>query len=1113
MLVTYMNTVIILLIANNVTESGASVISQRKYGSIAVQLQPVYFQTAEWDAFFALDVVCVDQISTQSVTVIINKALYETATMLSKFRESINNSSKEFYSLLLSFHNTMHETQIEIYHRGKSIITQVEYIRSESQYLYGALTSSLCDQSKKYNTRKTYTPKKVSLYDINNDARTGYDRIKRAAPFMYDAKIGHTPNDKTNQYTITGNTNVYIEGTHHHSNINNIPVNKLDVAETQVTSHLSSISGSQLKIHKDSQDLSNSESHHTNSSYNRGIRHDDESYWTEKALSAGISKMKRDLTLTHLKNTSDTSTIKEAKKILKCYDRCGVLQHDFMLKYHINEGSLIDNRHNINTRTRRSVDEDRSTWFSRLTGTASSGEAKVLQDKIDLALRKLSTNDEQIISLQNNTMTLIHLMENSTESKLLEAMDKIDDISLSYRKLNSSVDTIKYVVDSHDLTTKLNILGTTINNLQLRTLTIFQDLEHQILEVRRFYDAIRSVYATKKFPFEIIPSFKVTQVLKIITMNLIDSMSVIPYDNLQQLLSNTPTNAQIHDNKIIIHLTIPIIQNRIHMQLWRVNTIPLFIDNAWMQFHLDHTYLIKNTLSNHWSSLTLDEYTQCISNVLRLCIHHPQWYAPDLNSCATSLSGIGGDPEELCILTPIPLKNVMKVYYTKIQYNEWLISLSNNNTSGDMSCLNIDTKDTVITPIQLSSYSKITLNQTCTLTVLGHRLSPDVFRYGSTTYGIENVLVNQNTSYKYEDLTQSIPHIIVRTIRSFDEYHDNSSVEILSRGATLAQIKKATLKNGKIYMTELDKYKDEERKLTNFIPQQPVFNFMFGSWWRTILSSFMILICVLIAILILLKCISSNISHTASIGIPLASNIQGSYANNISQNTLNNSMIPSVDKNISDTLENLTKQIHQNYQSLHIYMICHIIVMILVMLACHIMYGRLTKYLHTRTRLKLGYKPLNRCITHMPGESKLYVYFTVQIHSLFSNKPIYHEVVCQLCTIPGLAFTWSCDVTDKTGKLFKNQSSNRLCSYHTFFMQWGSLCLKSLQFPNMDTCRDLPKTLKLSQQEILCNHQASLPWHWCSLTPYSITKLVVEDEKNTNILYTFNMHYGQDSII
>ena len=45
----------------------------------------------------------------------------------------------------------------------------------------------------------------------------------------------------------------------------------------------------------------------------------------------------------------------------------------------------------------------------------------------------------------------------------------------------------------------------------------------------------------------------------------------------------------------------------------------------------------------------------------------------------------------------------------------------------------------------------------------------------------------------------------------------------------------------------------------------------------------------------------------------------------------------------------------------------------------------------------------------------------------------------------------------------------------SFDLSWGSLCLKSDQFPNLDTCHDLPKKITLNQDELLYNKHSHCP--------------------------------------
>lgn len=82
-----------------------------------------------------------------------------------------------------------------------------------------------------------------------------------------------------------------------------------------------------------------------------------------------------------------------------------------------------------------------------------------------------------------------------------------------------------------------------------------------------------------------------------------------------------------------------------------------------------------------------------------------------------------------------------------------------------------------------------------------------------------------------------------------------------------------------------------------------------------------------------------------------------------------------------------------------------------------------------------------------------------------------------------------------------------------FNIRWGSICLKSMQYPNIDACHQLPKVLKLRNNEVLCNKHAMIPLLWKNLQAHSVTKLYLENEEQIHILYSFDMFPEIDQII
>lgn len=183
-------------------------------------------------------------------------------------------------------------------------------------------------------------------------------------------------------------------------------------------------------------------------------------------------------------------------------------------------------------------------------------------------------------------------------------------------------------------------------------------------------------------------------------------------------------------------------------------------------------------------------------------------------------------------------------------------------------------------------------------------------------------------------------------------------------------------------------------------------------------------IALLIVILLKLICKFIKKNPVESASIPLTIMVGGSYAMQIAtttpsfmNRTLNVSFINSTMTNteINDTLMKLQ-------YSINLHFACSLLIMLVAMIICHRVMLSHIHYIHTRTRLRLRYKPLNRHVMHMPGETKLMLCFLVKINQLLSDRPIYHEVICQLCTIPGQMNAWYCEVIPSKPATFTNET-------------------------------------------------------------------------------------------
>lgn len=736
-----------------------------------------------------------------------------------------------------------------------------------------------------------------------------------------------------------------------------------------------------------------------------------------------------------------------------------------------------------------------------LWGTATEKQIEPLERQLNILVRRMNSSEDMITDGMAKMSSLIQISDELHNNDNTKFHKLYNITKLGFEALQKRLDNVFQTATEQQALSHHVVQCMTMTSIISNSLQIMTQITMTIDDFIMHYNDVRSLMGGKSFPFSLVSGKTMQKSLKSVESFLPKTLSVIKYQNIVSLLSSMQTYGTVFNNTIIILVDIPLVVNTDNIKLWTLNALPLYSSGRWIQTSLTYKYILMNTHSRIWTPLTETQYNLCESNNLNLCPPLLTWFDANMDLCEILFLTNNDRLIEVCYVKLFVPQTPVGIYMENIKPNMWLVSSAYDNTMATVRCYNQATNALQVTTMMVPKYSKIVVSSHCSVRLGSTLLIPEKIILGNTRLETPDNYEITEHNLHIDNLSIMLPKLLPDPISSHDIEFDWSLNDTLESPISLRSLLHHIEQNKTIFSDRVSKLRHIQNQIRSVVYSD--------SWYSTILgwiaNTFSISgpVCVgIVMFVIIIYLVYTRVYQNPLMKYPVvaytaAASVPTTYADPIATIGTNVSM-PNFN-NMTKTLSNL---VNQHFIISHQIQVGSLIIMVIMCILSHWIIRKYINNQHFKTRLMLNYTPMNIDATHLQGENRL-IYFYIKFQTLCGIPPVFKEVKIQLCTLPGLCKDWYLEYNNTKKPFFTHQRMFRWNSMSNLPIQWGLFCIKSRQYPLLDTCEQLPQRIVVHQDSLIQRSRTKTPKFWIALIPHVITKIQLESDKEINLLYSF----------
>lgn len=788
----------------------------------------------------------------------------------------------------------------------------------------------------------------------------------------------------------------------------------------------------------------------------------------------------------------------------------------------------IQNDH-PNRRPRRGLGDGIMDYIWKpLFGSASEGDvlkiSQFINDSRD-AMSGIVSEQKQMISLQRDTTDRVNSLTESLRNMSSLLMEAIDESKSDLEKIWPSIERMNSRAEA---AASLSAIAA-MHHYVSQALTMLKlKLEDISTKYRTLYNMVRRRYISPS----VLSGETLGDLMKDFDLFKSDKWMIAPSWSKLATIDDKSAEMYVHNRTLLITLKIPLVSITEKYSTYLSQSVPLLLGNKILEAADAGSYYIIDHTNQNWVKLEVADYATCARNPGNICpMTHPI-HSFKNNNCYVNIV-VGKDlslPNKICNMQLLsgttgyiaPSEGFAS---KSISANQWILSVL--NLKGIQTFERCEGKDPNIagqTSIQtLTGVNVLQVTEGCRIQV------------GETLF---QASINWRSNNHHMVMFDDSLRINSDGFKNVSVWKMSSLISSALRNATVFsfEVNTRTKKNSYIFkkgITSLQTILDATSGpaldhsmiglIEPVIPDVPIFDYKeptswsLSHWqiWSFLLGSVPMIVAISCILYLVLKKVFSARSAAATVAFS-ALPTSFTKASRILDPVLN---ISSVLEDISAARQALDQslsqhKIHLNETLAHemssstsefwwkASMISFMSLMLFMGIHHCIMVIRTRKVVQHLLRSVRAF-PKNKTVTMHNVEEPLVFVFLVEVFRLFSRNPSSTTMAVQVATLPSPLGQWY--IKDKTN--IPRMASETTIYRHTkrliISLNWTWMCFLTKVYPDLDTCRDMPRFCIISQSGVELGIEGGLPWNWTSIHQKRILKVEIGKVGNSQVLYEY----------
>lgn len=581
-------------------------------------------------------------------------------------------------------------------------------------------------------------------------------------------------------------------------------------------------------------------------------------------------------------------------------------------------------------------------------------------------------------------------------------------------------------------------------------------------------------------------------------------------------------------NILRLVMEIPLAASRADVEVWKVVSLPFKMFPACAVMIIPTSLYLVDVRNSQWTPITELEWDNCDPKGQKLCNMPFVWSSISEDSCISALQTSNlGAAKRFCDLEILACNSTTPLSTAVISPTQWFVSTTAGQAIVRKTCIekgggDISVETTVenIAVIEVAPGCQTTIGTKTFTAPVQHGSKSSVTRVAmpSTILGMEKSIRETGVA----DMS-SLASGLVSASKNLGE-----SNEILKNIMASNRIGRLTWQD----VEDVAKRPADQNLLVIPTVQDAVltvkdYDAIFD--WS---SSHYVLLTVIICVLLLLVCcccFRGNMGSMAMSGItsiipfksyrppgpyPMAiigsmnfigvnslPSLEGNKSVSHLTSSLNQTLTVKIQNNNTvdpDTIGKLVDHAFSHSTNMSTWM--GLVIMLLVSVACHMIYKHYTAKLMIRLVSRMGVYPQNMHCRHIASEMPVTILISCRVLSFSGKIQSYVDIGSQVATLPGVLSNWKMKDVVKPSSALSGYGCNRLNSKFVVSLIWPAMCITHTT-RDVETCQDMPQKLELFTQDVISQLQFDLGWFWWRIVPDRVTLIRLGDLHNSVVLY------------
>ncbi|APG78685.1 putative glycoprotein [Hubei coleoptera virus 3] len=700
-------------------------------------------------------------------------------------------------------------------------------------------------------------------------------------------------------------------------------------------------------------------------------------------------------------------------------------------------------------------------------------------------------------------------------------------ISDTVKGMNSTIDMFMDTIQQTNNVFQDLYLTTKLSSLLIHGNILITGAVIDALRINQYMDSLSSRYLSlyhallsDTLTAEILDPASLKTILLEINNKLPPNYQVIDLPDFRSWYKVSYSTVSLIDNSIVYAFKFPIVRKSSEPTLWHFNSLPVFKNGTAFKLNYHDHWVYLDEHNQEWVPMSQTDFNARCDKSTSVCSGFASRYTyskNNYNHCLLSLLYDSSKVIDQCEMSPIDIDQVLDpIIAISIPPNQWLVETL-YPVKAVKSCP-AKSGQFITDSVMISGVMTIELAPLCKISIAELTLESSLAPPGleSQSYAPEYTLESVKISTSDIDIIalkeNKVPQIDIKMDKSTwntkamqikiksVETNLNAQKELVSN---ISEINKKL---------QADLIKIESSSGKTFSSQWISF------YWENIIFYIWVIILTLMTLRVYVRVfgiplIGRGNGIMAKATFPLVSSSGFGTANAFPPQGkiyMDGSTIwASAPNATSNVMVNVTNKFNEFFSQPHnTTSVIHLCVMVALMLLMLIlMYSLMCHHqsMLLRKLLSLGVLPINTRESQHIGEIGVQLYVLVMMKSMFGSKTHYAEVGIQMCTLPGNIRDWIC-----TSNLSENKTfivPKWVCRWSSTLelsCQWGPICLKSTKYPNVDTCKDLPKHGSFNMREVIEQINPKCPFIWKYISAVEVNKVILRTHNDYKEIYSYN---------